>query len=823
MSERTEVTKVVENVDRLFSEIVVNGESHVSDRYVPPEPANTPVLNTNQSEDEEEQTAEQNDEPVQGEYVKAVELNNILHDFNDEELAERVTEVQGDITRIDGDISDINNSITGIEADIESAEGDIADLNSDVNRIDTTIGTVQTDIGRLNNRVSDVEGSVSNLQSDVTDIDSDVDTLQIDVGGLQSELTTLNNLLGTIQSRVNEINTLIPNQASAQNQLADKGFVNSSIASNTANFMGTYTSLTDIEAIPNPTNNDYAFLQTTDQAGNTVYKRYKYSADTTQWLYEYDLNNSSFTAEQWATINSGLTQSSVAQSILNAIDALDVASAGGSGKYISEIQENNGKIQATEGSIASAVTSGDNSPVSSDAVAQAITDLCASAVGGSGKYIATLQQTDGKVLATEGTFSNTVQSGDYAPVTSDAVAQAIASSGVSAVDAVVSGCMSPVTSNAVANWSPNNFTVGNAMHIGANGTIYADGSCANYPMIKFKDSSDPYGNGVVIGGGGAVVIGGGESADTYYSGAGLAGGDDVMAITNDGAIEFASNLQDGYACRKVMTFSTSGYLSVPSTFTTSMDNNGSWWVDTNPRGKFVGTNGGSTGGWSPLLAGKTVNGKYELGSLNNTIYLNYYCDSRTTNGIDKTIFEYAQGGTPIWYGNVCGTASSVACASDSAKLNGYGSSISATANTVVARDANGYIYGSYFNSNIGDENINSYGGTALIFSGSDHWFRRTPPSCVCVGSAGSAGAVWYGSAVFCIWCSSGNYWVCNRCSFPAMLTPLSTQINSCHKRKALAGLMGAIFASGACCCISGCSTDIGNWNSCVAGTRVYQY
>lgn len=346
MSERTEVTKVVENVDRLFSEIVVNGESHVSDRYVPPEPVDTPVLSTNQSEDEEEQTAEHNDEPVQGEYVKAVELNNVLHDFNDEELAERVTEVQGDITRIDGDISDINNSITGIEADIESAEGDISDLNSDVNRIDTTIGTVQTDIGRLNNRVSDVEGSVSNLQSDVTDIDSDVDTLQIDVGGLQSELTTLNNLLGTIQSRVNEINTLIPNQASAQNQLADKSFVNSSIASNTANFMGTYTSLADIEAIPNPTNNDYAFLQSTDQAGNTVYSRYKYNAEQQQWLFEYELNNSSFTAEQWATINSGLTQQSVDGDIEDAINALDVAVEGGNGKYIKSISQVNGKIVA---------------------------------------------------------------------------------------------------------------------------------------------------------------------------------------------------------------------------------------------------------------------------------------------------------------------------------------------------------------------------------------------------------------------------------------------------------------------------------------------
>ena len=313
---------------------------------------------------------------------------------------------------------------------------------------------------------------------------------------------------------------------------------------------------------------------------------------------------------------------------------------------------------------------------------------------------------------------------------------------VCSVDSVISGCMDAVTSNAVANWQPTSFTVGTFyvtdIHVCANHAIYADGTYANYPMIKFKDGTDVNGNGIVIGGGGAVVIGGGESADTYYSGAGLIGGQEVTVITNDGAIDFVSNLQSGYACRKVMTFNTSGDLSVSSTFTTSVDNNNSWWINTNPRGKFVGTNGGNTSGWSPLLAGKTSNGKYELGSLGPTLYLNYYFDSRTTNGIDKTIFEYTQGCTPLWCGNVCGTASSVACASDSAKLNGYYSSTSATANCIVRRDGNGYICGSYFNSSIGDENINSYSGATLIFSGSDKWFRRTPPSYVWVGCAGTA-------------------------------------------------------------------------------------
>ena len=86
-------------------------------------------------------------------------------------------------------------------------------------------------------------------------------------------------------------------------EFTDKNFVNSSIATNTANFKGTYESS---EGWPtDATNNDYLFLKTVDENGNTIYKRYKYIASTSTWTYEYTLNNSSFTAEQWATINNG--------------------------------------------------------------------------------------------------------------------------------------------------------------------------------------------------------------------------------------------------------------------------------------------------------------------------------------------------------------------------------------------------------------------------------------------------------------------------------------------------------------------------------------
>lgn len=121
-----------------------------------------------------------------------------------------------------------------------------------------------------------------------------------------------------VTSAINEINGKIPTQASSTNKLADKEFVNSSVSTNTANYISDnglpFTSIADLEAYSGTlTNNDYAFVVSTDSAGNTVYNRYKYNASTTSWAFEYALNNSSFTAEQWAAINSGITAALVQQ------------------------------------------------------------------------------------------------------------------------------------------------------------------------------------------------------------------------------------------------------------------------------------------------------------------------------------------------------------------------------------------------------------------------------------------------------------------------------------------------------------------------------
>lgn len=94
-----------------------------------------------------------------------------------------------------------------------------------------------------------------------------------------------------------------PNQLAGARSTAE--FVNSSIATNTATFMGTFTSESEFPA--EATNNDYLFLDTVDGEGNKIFKRYKYVADGAGWVYEYTLNNSSFTAAQWAAIQSGIT------------------------------------------------------------------------------------------------------------------------------------------------------------------------------------------------------------------------------------------------------------------------------------------------------------------------------------------------------------------------------------------------------------------------------------------------------------------------------------------------------------------------------------
>ena len=126
---------------------------------------------------------------------------------------------------------------------------------------------------------------------------------------LQQKITTEENRAKAAEKQnaddIDAIEAVIPAEASANNQLADKAFVNSSIQTATADFKGTFNSLAELQQVT-ANANDYGYVVSKDAEGNTVYSRYKY-VEGTGWVFEYNLNNSSFTAAQWAAIQSGIT------------------------------------------------------------------------------------------------------------------------------------------------------------------------------------------------------------------------------------------------------------------------------------------------------------------------------------------------------------------------------------------------------------------------------------------------------------------------------------------------------------------------------------
>ena len=121
------------------------------------------------------------------------------------------------------------------------------------------------------------------------------------------------------------IQSLIPSEASESNQLADKNFVNSTVATNTATFRGTYNLVSDLGLTTSATqqqivaalatevdtadNNDYVYVQipTATSKPTEIARIDRYKFNGTAWGFEYTLNNSGFTADQWAAINSYIT------------------------------------------------------------------------------------------------------------------------------------------------------------------------------------------------------------------------------------------------------------------------------------------------------------------------------------------------------------------------------------------------------------------------------------------------------------------------------------------------------------------------------------
>lgn len=199
-------------------------------------------------------------------------------------------------------------------------------------------GDIDTWNNKLNVEITSPNGTI-NVQSS-TDVQTNTKTFDIsvntdivatnkDVSGLEDKINYKLDSKEDVSNKIQVVNDSSTTEYPSSKAVAN--FVNSSVATNTATFLGNF-SLDDLgltypatevqiatalnsHTWPSgyPTNNDYVYVEIRNPQSSIYDKvqRYKYRAGVASWGYEYTLNNSSFTSEEMAAIDSGVTSQDV--------------------------------------------------------------------------------------------------------------------------------------------------------------------------------------------------------------------------------------------------------------------------------------------------------------------------------------------------------------------------------------------------------------------------------------------------------------------------------------------------------------------------------
>lgn len=281
--------------------------------------------------------------------TRASEITRVEGLISTEELARQLADQNLQNTKQDnltaGDnISITNNVISAVDTIYDDTEikSDISNLEQ--NKQDNLIAGSNIQISGNTISATDTIYDDTEVRGLIDDVDQKVDNLDDFTCGtivptttnfvegteytIHEALQRTANLFEGYQGEIDDINELIPNQTTPQNQLADKAFVNSTVATNAANFRGNwnnYTSIpTNINDYPEdysgnktPTNNDYLVVQDGTDYGATYTGMWRFIYIGTWevdgklgWHPQYRVG-SAFTAEQQAAIDSGITQSKV--------------------------------------------------------------------------------------------------------------------------------------------------------------------------------------------------------------------------------------------------------------------------------------------------------------------------------------------------------------------------------------------------------------------------------------------------------------------------------------------------------------------------------
>ena len=184
--------------------------------------------------------------------------------------------------------------------------------NTNPDWVKQSISPTQAMLDRLSEAESAIRAEVTRAQEAEATLNQNIIDEATRATTKETELTNI----------IKAINDKIPAQATANNQLADKDFVNSSI-NNLAAYYITKNAARDPFAtkaeldnaleyysggvVRQPTTNDYCIVIADEShkdavTGVSPTTRYRYNNGG--WEFQYVVNNSPFTAAQWAALNS---------------------------------------------------------------------------------------------------------------------------------------------------------------------------------------------------------------------------------------------------------------------------------------------------------------------------------------------------------------------------------------------------------------------------------------------------------------------------------------------------------------------------------------
>lgn len=251
-------------------------------------------------------------------------------------LSNRVSELAKKVSKIEKnqtvDVSEFTNLVEQEQQRATEKENQLEErISEEQNKSQELEGTVEELTANIQQESQDRAAAIEILSQETQEAIQNVinTTNEINTnlaGEIEREQERATLAEQTLAQDISEIQEKIPVEASTNNQLADKEFVENAIAISVSNYRGSKNLVTDLYLTISAThqdiiealeiafsdtidNNDYCFVEipTTDNNPNQIAITEKYKFKENNWEFEYPLNTSKLTSTQWKALNSEIT------------------------------------------------------------------------------------------------------------------------------------------------------------------------------------------------------------------------------------------------------------------------------------------------------------------------------------------------------------------------------------------------------------------------------------------------------------------------------------------------------------------------------------